>query len=142
MRRALNVLALCATAGVVCAFAFLLSLWWNLPPSDAARQASPIAIFADPFFVSGAVLAGVSVGFIAFPFVYFAIRNRRLDTTAVFIVLIVLAEIVAVTPFSRRIGLVGAPIALGVALLTARYSRLKVFGPAEATEPPPASADR
>src|SRR6476620_7007660 len=104
--RALTILGLCIGAAIVCACVFLCIVWFSLPPSDAAYH--EVAALADPFFLSGAILVGGLIGVISFPFVYFTVRRLRLLTTAGFIFGIVLAEIVIMTPFDRRLGMGGS----------------------------------
>jgi hypothetical protein len=83
--RALTILALCTGAALVCAFVSLGMLWFDLPPSDAAYLAPPLAILGDPFFFSGAIVVAVFVGLISFPFAYVAVRKLRLRTTALLV---------------------------------------------------------
>jgi hypothetical protein len=117
---ALTILGLCIGAAFVCACVFLCMLWFSLPPDDAAYHAAPLAALTDPFFLSGAILVAVLVGLISFPFVYFTVSGLRLLTTVGFIVGVVLAEIVVITPFDRRLGLIGSlpALALGLCILS------------------------
>ena len=69
----------------------------------------------------------VFVGLISFPFVYFTVRRLRLLTTAAFIFGIVLAEVVAITPFDRRLGFAGSLPALALALCIVRFSGWRLF---------------
>jgi hypothetical protein len=128
--RALAIFGLCIGAVFVCACFFLCMLWFTLPPDDAAYHGPPFAALIDPFFLSGAIVLAVLIGAIAFPIVYFTVRRLRLRTTAGFIVGIVLAEIVIVTPFDRRLGLVGTLPALALALCVVRFSGWRLFHPA------------
>jgi hypothetical protein len=127
--RALAILGLCIGAAFMCACVFLFMVWFSLPPSDAAYHSPPFVFLMDPFFVSGMIVAAVFVGLISFPFVYFAVRRLRLLTAAAFILGIVLAEIVVMTPFDRRVGFVGSLPALALALCIVRLSRWRLFRP-------------
>ena len=143
--RALAILGLCIGAAIVCACVFLCMVWFGLPPSDAAYHAAPFAALTDPFFLSGAILVGGLIGVISFPFVYFTVRRLRLLTTAAFIFGIVLAEIVIMTPFDRRLGMVGSLLALALALAVVRFSGWRLFhwsanDPSSSGYNPPASS--
>ena len=131
--RALAILGLCIGAAFVCACVFLCTVWFSLEPSDAAYHAPPGAALMDPFFLSGAIVVAVFIGLISFPFVYFTVRGFRLHTTAAFIFGIVLAEIVIVTPFDRRLGMVGAVAALALSLCVVRFSGWRLFRPEAST---------
>jgi hypothetical protein len=127
--RALAILGLSTGAAFVCACVFLCMLWFTLPPDDAAYHGPPFAALIDPFFLSGAIWMALLIGIVSFPFVYFTLRGLRLRTTATFIFGIVLAEIVIVTPFDRRLGMVGAVAALALALCVVRFSGWRLFRP-------------
>lgn len=127
--RALAILGLCVGAAFVCACFFLCMLWFTLSPDDAAYDGPPFAALIDPFFLSGAIAVSVLIGLIFFPFVYFTVRRLRLRTTAAFIVGIVLAEILIITPLDRRLGLVGSLPALALALCVVRFSGWRLFHP-------------
>ena len=123
--RALKILGLCVGAAIVCACVFLCMVWFSLPPSDAAYH--ELAALTDPFFLSGAILVGSLIGVISFPFVYFTVRRLRLRTTAAFIFGVVLAAILVMTPFDRRLGMVGSLAALALALAVVRFSGWRLF---------------
>jgi hypothetical protein len=84
-----------------------------------------------PFVFFGAVYGGAFLGVLSFPFAYFATRNRRLFPSTLFIFGAVIVEILLVTPFAGRGGLVGSLPALGFGLLVCQYSDCKWFAQPE-----------
>jgi hypothetical protein len=122
LKRALLILALSIPASVVCAFVFVILVPLSLPPTDEAYGSSPRQMLSDPFVFGGAIVYGVVVGLISFPFVYITTRNRRLWKTAPFIFAVVLSEIILVTPLAGWGAFVGAFLALATALIVCRAS--------------------
>src|SRR5208282_6582899 len=112
---------------LVCAFAFVVMLQFSLPPSDGAYGIPMRQLFSDPLVFFGAIYGGTVCGVVSFPFAYFAVRNRRLLTSALFIFGVVILEILFVTPFAGWVGLVGSVPALSVSVLVCRFSWWKWF---------------
>ncbi len=125
--RELKVFGICIGAGLVCAFVFVVMLQFGLPPSDGAYGIPITQLFTDPFVFWGAVYGGTFLGVLSFPFAYFATRNRRLLTSALFIFGVVITEILFVTPLVGWGGFVGSVPALVIGLLVCRFSGLRWF---------------
>jgi hypothetical protein len=89
----------------------------TLPPTDGAYGQAP---FQDPLvFPVMSIFAGIA-GAITFPFLYFALRDRQLAYSIPCLVIVVLIEIILVTPFDARRGFVGSFAAYFVGLVLAR----------------------
>jgi len=127
--RVLKVLALSIGASEVCAFVFVVMLHFSLPPSDSAYGIPPLELFKDPFVSTSAIYGAALSGLFSFPFAYFAVRNRRLLTSALFVFAAVVAEILLVTPFANWWGFLGSFPALAVALLLVGFSQWQLFAP-------------
>jgi hypothetical protein len=125
--RAVTVLALCLGAAFVCAFAYVVILHSGLPPSDEAYDIPLLQFFSDPFVLTVAGFGVLLCGLISFPFAYIALRNRRLATSALFVVAAVLGEILLITPIALSYGFYGTIPTLAAALLVCRYSGWKIF---------------
>jgi hypothetical protein len=101
-----------------CAFAFavtyVLVFTWTLPQTDLAHGQKP---FADPMVLPIMATLTIPSAILAFPFVYLAIRHRRLGWCLLIMLAVVLLEIVAVTPVLGIVGFLGAFPALAIALL-------------------------
>ena len=106
-------------------------LHFSLSPSDEAYGIPVTQFFTDPFVFFGAIYGGTFLGALSFPFVYFAVRNRRLLTSTLFVFGVVVTEILLVTPFAGWGGLVGSLPAFGFGLLVCQYSGWKWFAQTE-----------
>jgi hypothetical protein len=126
-----RIFGLCIGAALVCALVFVVMLHFSLPPSDGAYGIPVTQLFTDPFVFFGALYVGTFLGILSFPFAYFAIRNRRLLTSALFVFGVVLTEILLVTPFAGWVGFVGSVPALGAGLLVCRFSGSRWFAQTE-----------
>jgi hypothetical protein len=122
LMRGLKVFCLCIGAALVCAFVFVVMLHFSLPPSDGAYGIPITQLFADPFVFVGAMYGGTFLGVLSSPFAFFAVRNRRLLRSTLFIFGVVIVEIMLITPFAGWGGLVGSVPALIVGLLVCRFS--------------------
>src|SRR5262249_15670123 len=109
----------------ICAVAFILTLQVTLPPSDLAYGGSIDSVFQAATLWG--LIGGSIFGLISFPFAYFAVRNLRLGSTALFCYGIVMAEILIVTPFANWLGAFCSFPALGVALIICRFSGWRIF---------------
>ena len=125
--RTLKIFGICIGAALVCAFGFVVMLHFSLPPSDEAYGILAFRLFSDPLVFLGAVCGAIIFGAFTFPFAYFAVRDRRLMTSALFVFGVVLAEILLVTPFAGWRGLVGCVPALAVGLVLCRFSGWRWF---------------
>ena len=124
--RPLHILTICFEAAFGCAFVFVAMLELSLPPTDAA-YGKGLAIFVDPFVICGMIFYATIAALIAFPIARFCLKGRRLLTCSLFVVGIVLAEVVVVTPFWGWGGFVGSFPALIGALLFCKLTKSKVF---------------
>ncbi|HVP65582.1 MAG TPA: hypothetical protein VMT82_11850, partial [candidate division Zixibacteria bacterium] len=88
-----------------------------------------LELFKDPFVSTSAIYGAALSGLVSFPFAYFAVRNRRLLTSALFVFAAVVAEILLVTPFANWWGFLGSFPALAVALLLVGFSQWQLFAP-------------
>jgi hypothetical protein len=120
--RGLKIFGLCIGAALICAFVFVVMLQFSLPPSDGAYGLPIAKWLSDPFVFFGALYGGAVCGVLSFPFAYFGTLHRRLLTSALFVLGVVITEIVLVTPFAGWGGLVGSIPALAFGLLICQYS--------------------
>jgi hypothetical protein len=125
--RGLKVFGTCIGAAFVCAFVFVAMLHFSLPPSDAAYGMPISDWFSDPFVFGSAICWAIVFGILTFPFAYFAVRKRRLLTSALFAFGLAVTEILLVTPFAGWRGLAGCVPALIVGLVVCRFSGWKWF---------------
>lgn len=101
----------------VFAIAWVIVMTFTLPPTDGAHGQAP---FQHPLvFPVMSIFAGLA-GTITFPFLYFALRDRVLAYSIPCLVIIVMFEIILVTPFDARIGFIGSFAAYFVGLVLAR----------------------
>ncbi len=88
----------------------------TLPPTDGAHGQMP---FADPLVFPVMSIFACIAAIITFPFLYFMLRDRRFPAAIVILVMIVLIEIVCVTPFDPIGGFLGSFVAYFVGLVVA-----------------------
>jgi hypothetical protein len=113
--RALTIFVFCIVAAFVCAFAFVLLLQRSLPPSDSAYGLPLSRVFSNPFVSGGAVEGAIVFGVTSVPFMYIALPQRRFLKGAFIVFVVVLSEILLVTPFFGWLGLFGSLPAFGLA---------------------------
>src|SRR5437773_901302 len=98
LRRPLLILFICFAASFGCAFVFVAMLQFSLPPTDAAYGKGS-GIFSDPFVLGGLIIWATIAAVIAFPIAWYCLKRRKVLVCSTFVVGIVLAEIMLVTPF-------------------------------------------
>ena len=101
----------------VFAYTYTVVFAFSLPRTDGAYG---IAAFEDPFVIPVMMIGALVYAIVVFPFFYFALRNRPLIKSSKFIALIVLAELLVVTPINFVFGLLGSYLAFGVGICFAR----------------------
>ncbi len=105
------------------AMAFIFAIAWvivmtlTLPATDEMHGQMP---FADPL-VFPIMSIGASISAVlTFPFFYFSLRDRPLNTSVWIVVGTVLGEIVIVVPVNAAMGLLGSFLAFGIGIYLAR----------------------
>lgn len=104
------------------ALAFLFAIFFvvvmtaTLPPTDLASGSGP---FSDPLvFPVMSIFAGIA-GVLTFPFVHFALRERKLLPGVAIAASFALGAIVFLTPTSPPLGFLGSFVGYGVGLAVA-----------------------
>src|SRR5258708_23100736 len=124
--RPLHILTICFAAAFGCAFVFAAMLQFSLPPTDAAYGKGS-GIFSDPFVLGGLIIWASIAALISFPIAWYCLKRRKLLKCSVFVVGIVLAEIMIVTPFWGWRGFLGSFPALIAALLFCKFTKSRRF---------------
>lgn len=110
-----------STAGAfVTAFAFVVVLYYSLPPTDLARGLGLMPMLGDPFVLAVALPVATLSGLLASPLLFFALRRRRLLIALPIVFVSVLTVVVALTPFLHLAALAGAFIALIISTAVCR----------------------
>jgi len=134
--RALKVFGVCLGGALACALVFVVMLRFSLSPSDAAYGIPIAQLFSDPLVFLTAVCGAIVSAVVVFPFAYFAVRDRQLSASALFVFGVVVIEILSVTPFAGWRGLVGCVPALILGLAVCRLSGWRWFAQTKTPHPP------
>jgi len=98
----------------ITAIVFVITMSLSLPKTDGAYGRD---LFADPLVGSIASKGAGVAGVIVFPFVYIALRNRRIVHCSKIVFPVVLLSTIAFTAINIVAGLCGSFASLGVALI-------------------------
>ena len=106
---------------IVGAIAFTSSLYYTLPPTDAAYHTGLWRLFLDPFVDSVAFVAALAVTVLAFPLVFLSLRRKKLERAAPLVISVPAIVIAALTPFiGGRSLVVGMLVLLGLLMFCRR----------------------
>lgn len=105
----------------VLSFGFAI-LWvcimtWSLPPTDGAYGQAP---FGDSLVLPITSIFASVAALITYPFLYFTLRDRRFPHAPALLAIVVIGEIVIITPIDAGLGFVGSFIAYFAGLAVAR----------------------
>jgi hypothetical protein len=106
------------------AVVFVVTMTLSLPPTDGAYGSAP---FSHPLVFPVMSIVASIAGVLVTPFVYAALRNRRLSQTLPIVAGGTTAWIIAVTPFSVRWGFWGSFAALGMTLIISQRCTRRVW---------------
>jgi hypothetical protein len=110
-------LAICFLLSFLFAITWVVVSTYTLPKTDLAYGQSP---FEDELVFPIMSMIASAAAIIVFPFTYYALRDRTPLNASTVVAVIVLAEIVLVTPLNSAAGFVGSFLAFGIGLLAAR----------------------
>lgn len=101
----LTMLALAFGLSFTFAVIWVCLMTWTLPPTDGAYGQAP---FADSLVLPIMSIIASVVALITYPFLYFALRDRRFPRAPALLAMVVVGEIVLITPINAWLGFVGS----------------------------------
>ena len=108
--------------GLLGAIAFTVSLYYRLPPTDAAYKIGLWKVFLDPFVDSVALFGASIVAVAAAPFVILSLRRKDLRNAAPLVVVAPAVIIALFVPFGGVVSIAAGLFSLICILVFCRFS--------------------
>ena len=126
----ISILCISLLGAIITAFAYVLSIYLHLPPSDGAYQSGFHNVMFDPFVITIALTFAVLIGIIFSPLLYFFLRYKNLKIAYPAIQFIVIGTIFIV-PDNQQYTIIGACIAMIISAIVLWLSPIGKLKPLE-----------
>ena len=104
-----------------CAFAFVWTLWFTLPPTDGASGLRFSQFIFNPFVLPTMIITGLVAGLVVSPIVHFGISGRHYLRSTTIVCTTAIGWIFILTPVSPRFALFGVAPAILAAVGFCRF---------------------